>query len=388
VSGVEAQFGTFDFGLTAEQEERAARLHHESVIVDMLFWGPCGYRSFTPDAVERLKAEYERHRNTGRSFWDAFRLPIREALAGTSDEFETCWVESGVTAGNRNADGDDLAETFGWFALHQATFDRLPWLSKAITADDMRRAKREGRCAGFLSAQNTTDIGLDLDLLDHYQAMGMRMIQLTYNSANYVGGGCTDRADGGVTDYGVKFIKRMNELGIIVDTAHCGKQTTLDACTLSARPVVISHSSADAVHRHDRAKSDEEFQAVAGTGGVIGVYMIPEFLSNEPEVTIERFFDHLDYIVGLVGWEHVGVGTDWPMQVPKWSLDLLERMLLESGGFREEHNIGGARNVVGFDDYRDYPNITRGLVGRGYRDEQIRGILGENFLRVFEQVCG
>jgi membrane dipeptidase len=217
--------------------------------------------------------------------------------------------------------------------------------------------------------------------------LGLRMVGLTYNMQNDVGGGCTERTDTGVSNFGAKLIAAMDELGMIVDTSHSGRQTTLDACELSGRPVVASHTSAAAVYEVDRAKSDEELQALAETGGVIGVYAVPFFLAAGSGVTIEAMLDHIDYIVDLVGWQHVGIGTDWPMQSDLASLERVFMPMILEKGFRPEHNIG-VENLVGFDDYRDFSNITRGLVARGYDDEQIRGILGENFLRVFEAVCG
>jgi membrane dipeptidase len=380
-------FGTYEFGLNAEQEERAARLHAESIIIDTLFQGPCGSRSFTEEMVEQLKTEFEKHRSAEKGLWSAVQMPIRAAIKGEFPDFKDCWDASGITAGNRQTGGNSVSEAFHTFALNQAQFDNLPWLIKATTAADFRRAKAEGIHAGFVSMQNTVDIGQDLDNLNRYWDMGMRMIQLTYNSVNFVGGGCTDRVDCGVTDFGAKFIGRMNELGIIVDTGHCGKQTTLDACAISSAPVVASHTSAEGVHQHQRAKSDEELQAIAATGGYIGVYLVAMFLHGGEECTIDHFLDHIDYIANLVGPQYIGVGSDWPMQAPEWGVQKLAEYAMEIG-FREEHGVTAPRNVIGFDDYRDFPNITRGLVKRGYSDDEIRGILGGNFLRVFEQVCG
>lgn len=380
-------FGTWDFGLTAEREERAARLHRESIIIDTLFQGPCGHRAFTEEMVDRLKADYEKHRSPMKALWQAVEMPIRGAIRGEFDEFRACWDASGITAGNRQTGGNSTDEAFPWFALNQAQFDNLPWLIKATKAEHIRQAKREGKHAGFVSTQNTVALGQDLDNISRYYELGMRMIQLTYNSVNFVGGGCTDRVDCGVTDYGEKFIRRMNELGMIVDTGHCGRQTTLDACAISATPVVASHTSAAAVHQHDRAKSDEELRRIAETGGYIGVYLVSMFLSGKERSTIEDFLDHVDYICTLVGWQHVGIGSDWPMQAPDWGVQRLAEYAMEIG-FRPEHGVGAPVNVLGFDDYRDFPNITRGLVARGYSDEQVRGILGENFLRVFGEVCG
>jgi membrane dipeptidase len=151
--------------------------------------------------------------------------------------------------------------------------------------------------------------------------------------------------------------------------------------------VVASHTSAAGLYEVDRGKSDVELKALAETGGVIGIAAVPPFLAPGEGVTIEAMLNHIDYASELVGWRHVGIGTDWPLQASRETLDAVYMPLMMESGFRPEHNLSIA-NLVGFDDYRDYPNITRGLVSRGYDDEQIRGVLGENFLRVFEEVCG
>jgi membrane dipeptidase len=206
---------------------------------------------------------------------------------------------------------------------------------------------------------------------------------------NAAGSGCTERVDAGVSHFGAAIIRRLNELGVIVDTGHSGKQTTLDCCHLSERPVVASHASAGGLYEIDRAKSDEELDAIAATGGVIGVVAVPFFLAPGPApVTIDAMLDHIDYIARRVGWEHVAIGTDWPLQSPKTVLERSLTPMVSGMGFRPEHNISPCTNTVGFDDYGDFPNITRGLVARGYADEQVRGIIGSNFLRVFEAVCG
>ena len=98
--------------------------------------------------------------------------------------------------------------------------------------------------------------------------------------------------------------------------------------------------------------------------------------------------DHIDYVADLVGWEHVAIGTDWPMQAPDDILLVTLGAELNMLGYSAKHRLNITQRLNGYDDCRDLPNITRGLVKRGYSDEQIRGILGENALRVFEAVCG
>ncbi len=272
-------------------------------------------------------------------------------------------------------------------ALMTLQFDRLDWLIKARTADDIRRAKAEGKHAGFLNAQNTVGIGQNLDNLNMLHEFGLNMLQLTYNSMNFVAAGCTERTDAGVSSYGVKFIERMNELGIIVDTSHCGHQTTLDACQISSQPVVASHTCAQGVYNHARGKSDEELEALVKTGGVIGVVIVPFLLTDATEVTMEHFLDNIDYIVKLVGHKHVGIGTDWPTySLSEWSLQKYVEEVAPKIGFRPEDRVLATTEVKGFEDYREFINITRGLVSRGYSSDEVKDILGGNWIRVMEAV--
>ena len=199
-----------------------------------------------------------------------------------------------------------------------------------------------------------------------------------------MGSGCTERVDHGLTYYGIEVVNKCNELGMIVDLSHTGALTTYDTCKISKSPVIANHTGSEIVYNHQRNKSDKELRAIADTGGIIGVYAVPFFLTDHPKANINHMLNHIDYIVNLVGWEHVGIGTDW---VNTGTKDYIESIFgieaQASIGFRPEHNINTRQNLIGFDDARDSPNITRGLVARGYSDEEIKGILVENFLRVF-----
>jgi membrane dipeptidase len=383
------RFGVFDFGLSAEQEERAARLQQNSIIIDLLFQGPCGYRSFTLEMEEELDAAYSRDPNDLAHYRRAVEKPVEYVLRGACDDFKDCWDGSGITAANKGTSVTISEQTVAGWGLLQYQIDRFPWLEKALAADDIRRAKRDGKHVYIVGTQMGGHALTSVDHLDIFYQLGLRIVQLTYNTMNFIGAGCTEQTDAGVSRFGSRAIARMNELGIIVDTGHCGRQTTLDACAISRQPVIASHTSAEAVYPVARSKSDEELKALAATGGVIGVYAVPFFLAGGEGVTIEAMLDHIDYIVTLVGWEHVGIGTDWPMQISKRGLEIFQRaMQSDSMGFRPEDNLDTVTNLIGFDDYRDFPNITRGLVKRGYSDEQIEGILGLNALRVIEQICG
>jgi membrane dipeptidase len=383
-------FGRFDYGLSPAEEARAGRLHGESVICDLLYWGPCAYLSCTPEMERELEAFWERSRDPiWTSLLGIFQAQ-RLAARGNFPSFKECWDASGLTAGSRMLDGFSSVEYLLFCLGHnQAMFDGLPWVRKALCAEDIRRAKAEGKHAAWLNTQLMRGVDESFPrLLEAAHAAGLRMVMLTYNTMNILGSGCTERTDAGISRAGARAIAAMNELGIIVDTAHCGRQTTLDACRLSKKPVVASHTSAKGVFACDRGKSDEELRRLAGSGGVIGLVTNPQFLGPGREVDMWKWLDHLDYIVDLVGWEHAAIGTDWPMPLPKATLQKAHSRFVEDSGWPVPDPTIFTDNLIGFDDYRDLPNITRGLVKRGYGDQQIRGILGENFLRVFQEVCG
>ncbi len=386
---MQAEYGHFDFGLTEEQESRAKRLHADSLIIDMLHPGIFSPSSY-PDALQaELKKGWETERNPHVTIWGGLTMPGRLCADGKLDLYRERWLGCGLTGANREVEMYNLTSFAGCFSTFQYEFDRCDWMIKALKAEDFRRAKRLGKAAGYISTQLGNGPFPDLSILRAGHDLGLRMVMLTYNNQSSIGAGCTERSDAGVSHFGRQAIELMNKLGIIVDTGHCGRRTTLDACELSSKPIVASHTAAKALCPHDRGKTDEEFKAIAATGGVIGLVTVPFFLSESSGADMNVFLDHVEHVVNLVGAQHVGIGTDWPLQLPMWLLeDVFVPIATGSWGFRKEHRIDAKATLKGFSDYMDLPNITRGLVARGYSDSDVRGILGGNFLRVFEQVCG
>ncbi|UPJ47828.1 membrane dipeptidase [Bradyrhizobium sp. 200] len=381
-------FGNFDFSLNPEQQRRAQRLHRDAIIVDTMHQGPCGKRAFTVEMINVLKAQYAEHRDSSRALRETWTMPIRLALKGKFPALEQTWRDSGLTVRNQEISAADSRSALASFSFLQKQFDSFPWLHKILVADDFAKAKKEGLLGSFISTQGSNALGRDLTCLDVYHDMGMRMLQLTYNSVNYIGGGCTDRTDCGVTSFGKSFIERMNDIGMIVDISHCGRSTSVDACKISSKPVAASHTGCYSIYEAPRNKTDDEIKYIADKGGYIGIYCLPNFLTYADRPTVEHVLDHVDYVSQLVGWQHVGIGSDFPFAAPdEWGNARLAEHLLASG-FSPKDGFANPKSVKGFDDYRDFPNITRGLVSRGYSDEQIWGILGGNFMRVFREVCG
>lgn len=387
-----AAYQPYNFGLDKHQEDRAEQLHRDSIVLDLLWHGPYGSQDYNDSMSREFSARLADSHSPLHTAMVERYLPQAWASKGKFPEFRALWEASGVTGGGRMVEFSTWELFASTMGIHQQLFDTQKWVIKALCAADIRLAKESNRRCAWLHTQLDTGVCENfIELLPAAYGMGLRIVQLTYNSMNLLGVGCTERTDGGVSKYGARAIERMNELGVIVDTGHCGHKTTLDACAVSSAPVIASHTCVRALSDVPRAKKDEELDAIAATGGVIGVMAVPLFLSEQAqhEVPLEVWLDHIDYLCARIGWQHVSIGTDWPMQVPVKALKEMIFPNLNKIG----HQLGNDSEkmlveIAGFKSYLDFPNLTRGLVSRGYSDEAVAGILGENFLRVFEAVCG
>jgi membrane dipeptidase len=381
--------GLFNFNLTDEEEKRAKTLHEKNIIIDLLFQGPLSPRAIPQGVASKLKEMCEPFKDDPMKY---SKLPSKLisglAMSGELPEFKEEWYKSGITAGNRELELTDPESIIISMSEVQQQFDSIDWLVKALTVDDIRIAKRQNLKAGVITAQNTIGLGENLELLDALYSFGLRVLQLTYNQKDYVGSGCAVNPDTGVTNYGIKLIEQLNKHGIIVDTGHCGKQTTLDACRYSKAPVIASHTGVKVIFNHMRCKSDEEIKAIAATGGVIGIFAMPWFVNEDPNnTTINHVLDHIEYIINLVGIDHVGIGTDWPMSDVTWSLVYFKEHIAPRLGFAKG-NGPSTETIIGLEKYSYFINFTRGLIARGYSDEDIKKVIGGNWLRVFEAVWG
>ena len=380
--------GQFDFGLSEAQESRARKLHRESIVIDLLPQHAGG--DIVAHYPKELQAEFEATMAKAGDGFKGFRVaeywPYEMSLQGKSNLIFDWFKASGLTCGTYDvAVGND--PQFDDLEAMTSRYGKLPWLRYVTTAAQIRQAKRDGAIAFFGNWQPVFTAGRDLKLLEEAYARGLRSFTLTYNQMDNIGVGCTERVDAGLSMYGLDVVNHCNSIGIIVDVSHCGHLTTLDACRHSRKPVNANHTSARSLSFHSRGKSNDALRAIADTGGVVGVVALPAFLTPDRNPTIEHMLDHIDYISHLVGWQHVAIGTDHPLQAPHWLLKKVFDPVLRSIGFRGQYQLDLTKVLVGYQDCRDLPNITRGLVKRGYSDEQIRGILGENALRVVAEVC-
>ena len=191
-----------------------------------------------------------------------------------------------------------------------------------LSAADFERAHGSGRTAVLMNFQDATMLEGDVDNVEALHALGMRSFQLTYNSRNLLGDGCLERTNAGLSDFGVEVVERINDVGVMVDLSHCGRQTTLDGVELSRKPVAMTHTFCAALREHPRAKSDQAIRACAEKGGVIGMCALGYFIGPDPggETTIEHYVDHIQHAVSVAGHEHVALSTDFPPQgISPWA---------------------------------------------------------------------
>jgi membrane dipeptidase len=262
--------------------------------------------------------------------------------------------------------------------------DHSDILRPVRSANDIRLAKQEGRVGVIYGFQNTTPFEDEFGYINLFRKVGVRIVQLAYMYQNLISAGCLEDRDSGLTSYGRDVVKELNRHNLLIDLSHCGPKTTLEAIEASTDPVVFTHTAAHALCDSPRNRTDEELRMVADKGGVIGVVAFPSFVA-EKDPTIEQWLGHLDYIVERVGPQHVAIGTDFIEGQP--DPDFAARAY-----FRRPHPPGLVPHgwpwpyPEGIASVDDYPNVTEGLVRRGYGENDIRGILGENWLRIFAQV--
>ena len=282
----------------------------------------------------------------------------------------------------------------------------------ARSPEEAKALVRDGKIAAVIGVENGFPLGENLEHLDEFSRRGAQYISLVHDGNNHLADSARPKGEyphsaepvnNGLSETGKAAVRRMNELGIMVDVSHASKDTTLQIAALSHAPIIASHSSVKAVFEHARNLTDEELRAIAETGGVVQIVAFDAYLreipdgqkqsaekireslglvgdswfekitqeqekeyrlkvneldSSWPRATVRKFVDHIDYAVKLIGIEHVGIASDF----------------------------GGGGGIKGWDDASELPNVTFELVRRGYSKADLEKIMGGNLLRVWSKV--
>ncbi|MEW6411434.1 MAG: dipeptidase [Candidatus Zixiibacteriota bacterium] len=365
-------------------------LHRDALVADM-----------HSDTVLRMKKGLDLSQRNRLGHMDIPRLKD----GGIDLQVFACWVDTETPRAECRAQVDSLLDIL--YSQIVANRDRI---AVCTTAAGAEKAINEGKIAAFVGIENGVAIAGELANLEHFYERGVRYMTLTHTASSdwCVSSADTAPAFNGLTDFGREVVHKMNEMGMIIDVSHASVSAVDEVLKISTSPIIASHSCVYALCEHDRNLTDDQIKAIAAKGGVIGVNFYNGYLSKEWEIKadsiwetrreeidsvkqyywdndsartaeVEKFLewlkdemkivpvnvatvvDHIDYIVKLVGPDFVGLGSDY------------------DGVFAVPD---------GLDDCSMVPNITKELVARGYSDEDIRKILGGNFMRVFRQVCG
>jgi len=302
------------------------------------------------------------------------------------------YYEGGVTvAAPTVASGEGAGATLREIARWKATIAADPRLVQVDSVAGIRAAKRDGKLGLLFHFQGTGPIEDEPELVLAYKALGVGIIQLAYNVKNFVGDGADERTDAGLSYFGVRLIEAMNKARVIVDCAHTGVRTSLDAVEASSAPVVISHGNPRALHDVRRNLPDDLIRAVAKTGGLVGAVGFPAFIGPSPRPTLDQFIDHIVYLVDLIGIDHVGLGIDYynaqypvmtDAEATTWYQAQLQQGRWRPGTYPPPPHY----YPEGIETPQTMPNLTRRLLERGFAPDDVRKVLGDNWMRVYAAV--
>lgn len=229
-------------------------------------------------------------------------------------------------------------------------------LSRVLTAAEVDARVAEGTVAAVLSIESGDAVQGNPANVDRLYRRGVRIMSLTWNNSTALADGASEQKHGGLTQTGRQVLARMQALGMVVDVSHLSEKSFWDVLGATRGPLIATHSNAAGLTPHARNLSDEQLRALAARGGVVGVNFYPGFTGGP---TLTHVLAHVDYLVRTMGVDHVALGSDFD---------------------------GFTQTVAGLEDVSRLPNLTAGLLARGYPREDIKKILGGNALRVFKQV--
>lgn len=265
-------------------------------------------------------------------------------------------------------------------------------IALAKSAEDIEGIAASGRTAIVYGFQDTSPFEDDIELVEIFHQLGVRIAQLTYNVQNRVASGCWEPDDCGLSRYfGRNIVAEMNRVGMLVDVSHCAERTCFDAIEHSSRPIAITHANPQEfvgtdIELNRRNKSTALIKRLAETRGVIGLSMYPKIMKDGSNCTLDTFLDMMSWTVDLVGVDTVGLGTDfydgWPESEIKW---------WRAGRWARESAVpikGFSAWPAWFKSPVDFPKILEGLQQRGFSGNDIAKIAGGNWLRLFRDSFG
>ena len=249
----------------------------------------------------------------------------------------------------------------------------------ARSVDEILAARAAGKTALIFNHQETNQLERNLDMIQFYYEAGVRHMLLAYNMKNFAGDGCAEPTDAGLSNFGREIVREMNRVGMLVDGTHCGVRTSMEAIELCEGPFIFSHCVSHALYPHYRNIRDEQIKACAQTGGVIGVNGCGFFM-GDMNGNVEEMFRHIEHMVEVAGPQHVGLALDYldnPGPFFQSQRDNPSLWPLNAGQPHMEADYVLPEELL---------LLTDRMLQAGWDEAVVRGILGENFLRVARQI--
>jgi membrane dipeptidase len=245
------------------------------------------------------------------------------------------------------------------------------------TKEDLNKVNSKN-LSFILGIEGVKPLGENIETLEILYRLGLRTVILTHNERNFAADGCAEKANGGLSKLGISIVKKINDLNIIPDLVHVSERSFFDAAEILDKPFVVSHSNAKAVCNHYRNLTDEQIKAVASAKGVIGINFLGLLVDEDiKNATIDRLIDHIVYIANLIGIEHIGLGPDFA----NYYADELKNWVIQNG-----YPLDLITFVKDLEDVAKLPNLTEKMLKRGFSEDEIKLVLGKNFLRVYSEI--
>ena len=254
---------------------------------------------------------------------------------------------------------------------------------------DIEKANSDNKTAIFFGFQNCSPIEDDINLVEKIHELGCRFMQLTYNNQSLLATGCYEKIDSGLTNFGKEAIKEMNRVGIVIDMSHSAEKSTFDAIEFSEKPIAITHANPSFWHAAKRNKSNKLLKVLGESGGMLGLSLYPHHLKDNTNCTLESFCEMTARTAEIINIKNIGIGSDLCLKQPDSVVEWMR-----NGTWSKSKNFGeGSKKKYGFpkqpewfEDARGFKNLAIGLKKIGFSEDEINGILGNNWFNFYKNI--
>ena len=282
-------------------------------------------------------------------------------------------------------DYDEVQKNFEEWKGYFAVYPELIFQGRSYL--DIEKAHNENKTAVFFGFQNCSPIEDDIKLVESVHQMGAVFMQLTYNNQSLLATGCYEENDSGVTRMGKEVIREMNRVGLIIDMSHSADKSTFDAINLSEKPIAITHANPLFWHKAKRNKPNDILKALGESGGMLGLSLYPHHLLDGTNCTLDSFCQMVAKTAEIIGTKNLGIGSDLCLKQPD---SIVEWMRNGTWTKTKDYGEGTASNAAfpnqpeWFQDARGFNNIEKGLKKVGFNNEELHGILGDNWFNFYK----